>query len=125
MKTNELMLNDWIYHRDEQESGQVYEIRKDLIEIDVKLSKRGQACWVVGEPEEFEGIPLTKEIILLNAERFSNFHGDFPIPFWKDGDKFFCGVFGADEMEVEYVHEVQSYLRAIGFYYDADKFKIK
>lgn len=125
MKVNELMINDWIRSSETKTNGQVCEISEDLIEINVTLPKDRQACWIDGRPQNFEGIPLTKEIILLNADRFSLKYKDAPIPFWFNGDKFFCGCESGYEIEVKYVHEVQNFLRVIGFSNEADDFIIE
>ena len=124
MKANELMLNDWIYSPGKEECGQVRELSQGSVKIYVPQSKDGEACIIDGDPAYFWGIPLTKEIILLNADRFSLKHKDAPIPFGFGNDKFFC-VYGRNyKFKVKYIHEVQNFLRVIGFTEEADTFEI-
>ena len=125
MKANELMIGDWICSSETKTNGQVCELSEDLIEINVTLPKDRQACRIDGRPQNFEGIPLTKEIILLNANRFSLKHKDAPIPFGFGNDKFFCVYRRNYKFKVKYIHEVQNFLRVIGFSDEADNFIIE
>lgn len=126
MKAKELMLKDWICSPD-GECGQVCELSQGSVKICVPQSKNGDVLRIDGDPEYFKGIPLTKEIIHLNAVDFTLKYDIRynPIPFWYEEGRFYCGFFGSYEIEVNYVHEVQNFLRAIGFAEEADTFKIK
>ena len=130
------MLGDWIYSKEEDECGQVCELREDFVEIDVELPKTGQACWIDGEPEGFSGIPLTEEILELNGWRCSGDHWDHPdIPYrlivCNAEDK--CFLLSIKTLkksllyisELRYIHEFHNFLRMVGFTDEADDFKIK
>lgn len=125
MKINELMIDDWIRSSGTKEKRKVSSINSFRLDIELIEPIKGNFFWHPFIPSAFEGIPLTKEIILLNADRFSLKYEDAPIPFWYDEDKFYCGCNGAYEFEVKYVHEVQNFLRVIGFYDEADDFIIE
>ena len=103
---------------------QVAEIDKYNCLLDFEGNEGDPFDGIYGE-DGITPIPLTKEIILSESDRFSQKHKDEPIPFWKDRNNFYCGHLGAFEVEVRYVHEVQNFLRAIGFTEEADNFKIK
>lgn len=131
MKANELMLGDWIYHKDEREAGQVYEIREDFIEIDVDLPKEGQACWIDGEPEEFEGIELTENMLLENGWTYNPYDKDWThlntnkivIEQVLEDGRFVYSVLD-DEFTFTYAHELQHIFRLVGLDKMADNFKI-
>ena len=127
MKINELMIDDWIRSSETKEKGKVSSIKSFRLEIELIDPIKGDFYWCTVMPSNAEGIPLTKEIILLNACRFSlKYNTKYnPIPFWCDGDKFFCGCESGYEIEVTYVHEVQNFLRVIGFSDVADDFIIE
>ena len=125
MKINELMIDDWIRSSGTKEKRKVSSINSFRLDIELIEPIKGNFFWHPFIPSAFEGIPLTKEIILLNADRFSLKHKDAPIPFWRDEDKFYCGCNGGYEFEVKYVHEVQNFLRVIGFSDEADDFIIE
>lgn len=125
MNANELMLNDWVHHINEKEDGQVYEIREDFIEIGVHLPKESQACWINGDPEDFAGIPLTKDILNLNGFRYIYNHSlkyDKPQYFYNEDLDLEINV---STFSMQYVHEFQNLLRLYRFNEQADNFKIK
>ena len=125
MKINELMIGDWIRSSGTKEKRKVSSINSFRLDIELIEPIKGNFFWHPFIPSAFEGIPLTKEIILLNAERFSLKHKDAPIPFGFGNDKFFC-IYGRNyKFKVKYVHEVQNFLRVIGFYDEADDFIIE
>lgn len=130
------MLGNWIYSKEEDECGQVYELREDFVEIDVELPKEGQACWIDGEPEDFHGIPLSEETLELNGWRRSGDRWGHPdiqywLIEWDVADKRFLialetlGKSLLHISELRYVHEFQNFLRAAGFVDEADTFKVK
>lgn len=136
MNAGELMLDDWIRHIDEMEPGQVYELRDDFIEIDIDLSQEGQEgqeCWIDGDPDDFEGIPLTEEMLKLNG------WDKYPFQCYLSNKKVieFClrnagiGFYCSNEngendiVNIHYVHELQHLLRIFGYGDLADNFKIK
>lgn len=133
MNANDLMLSDWVYSSKEKESGQVCELRGDFVEIDVELPK-GQACWIDGKPENFEGIPLTEKILKLNGwdkYPFQNYlENKKVIEFClrgMGGNWFYCSNENGenDIVDIRYVHELQHLLRIFGYGDLADDFKIE
>ena len=132
MNANELMLNDWIYHIDEKESGQVYGLQEDFIGVDVELPKEERAvCWIDGKPEDFEGILLTNDMLVLNgfsrSENTNLFQmTGFPFRVSKWPSVYDISVDkGGTIMAIKYVHEFQQLLRLCGFNEQADNFKIE
>lgn len=120
MNTSELMIGDWIYSPRECSNGRVTGLTKNCISFENERND-----WFYRESETVNGIPLTKEIIQLNAVQFSLKYDMSEKPFWYEEDKFYCGFFGAYDIEVKYVHEVQNFLRVIGCRNIADNFIIK
>lgn len=120
MEANELMFGDWVYSKKYGRNGHVIGITEHYLTVNLK---KDHSLISMDEYSEFKPILLTKKIIWLNNMKW--IQNNEIAPFWHEGESFYCGCFGGYELEVKYVHEVQNFLRVVGFKKEANEFRIK
>ncbi len=117
------MLGDWVFLSDKgRYPMRVISIDESTCYLDFDENEGDPFDGIYGEGG-IAPIPLTKEIIWLNNAKW--IQNNEIAPFWYEGESFYCGCFGGYKLEVKYVHEVQNFLRVVGFKEEANKFRIK
>lgn len=130
MKTNELMIDDWVYYKymeGKQEISHIFQISQienftDDYFVWGKKQGYGRMC----HPEELEGIEITPEILKKNG--FGYTEGDEELTHYYLGEPQFCkdmdlhigtnnkgdfwlNTYNNDIHGLRYVHELQHALR--------------
>lgn len=131
MKSTDIMIGDWIRNTKENVIGNVHEITSDVIEIYVETPEK--EFWVSGEPEKFEGILLTEEILTLNGWRDCDgymVHKEVPgVELLRRNQGWlWCDGYGGGEYvvtNINCVHELQHVLRILGCDELDDDFEIE
>lgn len=134
MNANELMLNDWVHHIDEESYGQVCEIREDFIKVNVNIDNGYEhTTWIASKPKKFSGIFLTTKMLKLNGWKHSGdywIHEDIiEIRLTINHDMVYLLYLENDGDEhvisIPEVHDFQHLLRFFRYYNEANNFKIK
>lgn len=143
MKTNELMMNDWVYRSEMHgdDVGRPYPVQIHLIEDWTHQGKEHVADVGCDDDDELsinsiKPIPLTKDILLKNGfERTGSFADlkeymltdvdtDIYIFYVECSEPYFYTEIATVEVKIEYVHQLQHLLRMCGSATLADNLKI-
>ena len=116
MKSEELMIDDWVYNTHNRQNEQVAEIGSGLVML---------AYNDLYEYDEIEPIPLTDAILKTNG-----FNREGGASYWHEGDRDACILYWSEDkkqlvigspcddcmvkMNVRYVHELQHAFRLAG-----------
>ena len=141
MKANELMIGDWVQFAE----GKQMTMWDNTTQFKVGCICQSRIGAIGGGSYTSSNIPidcimpvrLTEEMLLLNNfclvkkwdDINTNLYGwggltDFTL-HWKTNDRRIIESFGGAQVDIEYVHELQNFLRCIGLNQYADNFKIK